>query len=300
MSKVIVTGGKGFIGSHLVDKLIDLKYEVHVIDDESAESNEKFYENENAIYHKISINDLNKNNSTFFKNAIVVFHLAAESRIGPAIKDPLKAIKVNVLGTGILLELSRHFNIKKFIYSSTSSVYGLKCKIPTDEKTDIDCLNPYSATKFGGEELVRMYSKMYNLDTCIFRYFNVFGERSPTKGVYAPVIGLFFKALESNENLKIVGDGEQRRDFVHVNDVVSANILAFKHDNLLNGEVFNVGCGKNYSINEIASFISKNSEYIPFREGEARNTLANIDKIKNILNYTPNFDVKQWIDDYKK
>lgn len=293
-NNVIVTGGCGFIGSHLVDHLVD-NYNVYVIDDESAESNDIFYKNNKATYFKIDILDSDKIDPSILQNTKTIFHLAAESRIGPAIKNPTKATITNVMGTVKLLELCRAYNIDRFIYSSTSSVYGLTDKLPTDESCEIDCLNPYASTKFCGEEMVRVYTKLYRIDSCIFRYFNVFGERSPTKGIYAPVIGIFLNQLKNNTPLTIVGDGEQRRDFVHVYDIVQANLLAFNHKEKINGSTFNVGSGINYSMNEIASFISDNSIHIPFREGEARHTLANISKIKNILNYKPEIDVKEWI-----
>jgi len=297
-TKVIVTGGCGFIGSHLVDRLIDLSYDVHVIDDESAESNEVFYHNSKAHYYKIDIDDLSVHNSYhnhIFANVNFIFHMAAESRIVPAIKDPVKAATTNVIGTVKVLELARKHKIQRVMYSSTSSVYGLKCTLPTDELTQIDCLNPYSSTKFCGEEMVKLYSKMYGLDTCIFRYFNVYGERSPTKGQYAPVIGLFLKQRDENKPLVIFGNGEKRRDFVHVHDVVDANLLAMQHPTPIYGEIFNVGSGVNYSINEIASFVSDDIEYKDAREGEAENTLADIHKILNILGFVPRYEVKKWI-----
>ena len=293
-NNVIVTGGCGFIGSHLVDRLVD-NYNVYVIDDESAESNDIFHKNNKAIYFKIDILDSAKIDSSILENTKTIFHLAAESRIGPAIKNPTKATTTNVMGTVKLLELCRAYNIERFIYSSTSSVYGLTDKLPTDESCEIDCLNPYASTKFCGEEMVRVYTKLYGIDSCIFRYFNVFGERSPTKGIYAPVIGIFLNQLKNNTPLTIVGDGEQRRDFVHVYDIVQANILACNYKENINGNTFNVGSGKNHSMNEIASFISNNPTHIPYREGEARHTLADISKIKKVLNFNPKIDVKVWI-----
>jgi UDP-glucose 4-epimerase len=296
--KVVVTGGCGFIGSHLVDELIKSDYEVHVVDDLSAESNDQFYFNEDAFYYEADITWHNFPHKTVFKNTKRVFHLAAESRIGPAIRNPVRATEVNVLGTTKMLEYSRQYGIERFLYSSTSSVYGLGCPLPTDETAPIDCLNPYSASKYGGEEMVRMYNKLYGLHTCVFRYFNVFGNRSPVKGPYAPVIGLFFKQKQKNQALKIVGDGEQRRDFVHVSDIVNANIL---YSSLENSKIttrpvlLNIGSGKNYTINEIASVISDKHEHIPAREGEARHTLANISKAKEYIKYIPHIDVIDWI-----
>jgi len=295
---VIVTGGEGFIGSHLVDHLVNEGKTVYVIDDESAESNEKFYKNPKATYFNFSITNLSAVPHSIFKESETIYHLAAESRIGPAIKNPIKAVETNVLGTTILLQLAAEFGIEKFIYSSTSSVYGLRYYGPVHENSAIDCLNPYSASKYAGEEMVRMYDRSRKIKTCILRYFNVFGERSPTKGQYAPVIGLFLKAKKANASLKIVGDGEQRRDFVHVYDIVQANIkanISLSTNVLVHGEVYNIGSGINHSINQIASAISENVEYIPEREGEARHTLANIYKAQKELGYAPEIDVMEWI-----
>lgn len=295
--KIIVTGACGFIGSHLVDRLVELDYDVYGIDDLSAESNDQFYFNDGATYIKRDINELYEVDYKIFKHARAIFHLAAESRIGPAIKNPLKATTTNVLGTTRLLELAREFKVDKFIYSSTSSVYGNTTRLPTNSNCPIDCLNPYSATKYCGEEMVRMYSKMFGLKTCVFRYFNVFGERSPTKGQYAPVIGLFLKARAESKKIKIVGNGQQRRDFVHVSDVVQANISAIDMDPTYpwNGHPLNIGSGENLSINEIAAMISPKIEYIPQRIGEAQNTLADLTLAKTFLSFKPMTDVKTWI-----
>lgn len=300
MKKAIVTGGCGFIGSHLVDRLVDEDYDVFVIDDLSAESNEMFYFNEKAHYIKTDINELYELDYKILKDADVLFHLAAESRIGPAIKNPIKATMTNVVGTVRLLELARNFNIGRFVYSSTSSVYGLKNDNYLYEDAPIDCLNPYSATKFAGEEMVRMYSKMYGLKTCVFRYFNVYGERSPTKGQYAPVIGLFLKWAKEGEPLTIVGDGNQRRDFVHVKDVVDANIHALRDDiryykEKEDGFPINIANGKNYSINNIARMINGNVKYVPQRPGEARNTLASTIYSRLIFEWKPKVDLETWV-----
>ena len=296
MKNIVVTGGCGFIGSHIVDKLIDMGYNVTVIDDCSAVSNEQFYFNKKALYFKYSIQDYELI-EPLFRNIDYVFHLAAESRIQTAIANPLYAVKTNAIGTANILNASRLNKVKRVLYSSTSSVYGLNETVPIDENAPIDCLNPYSATKFCGEELCRMYSKLYKLDTLIFRYFNVYGERSPTAGQYAPVVGIFLKQKNNNIPLTVVGTGHQRRDYVHVSDVVRANILGMLAKESINGQVFNIGTGKNYSVLELASFISSNIVHIPERPGEAKTTLANISKAKNILNYNPETELKSWLED---
>lgn len=299
MTKSLVTGGAGFIGSNLVDRLIDLGHEVVVIDNESAECNEKFYWNDKSDNHKLDICDYEFTRD-LYENVDYVFHLAAESRLQPAILNPINAVMKNSVGTCTVLQCSREAGVKKVMYSSTSSAYGLN-KFPNYETDPNDCLNPYSVSKVSGEELCKLYTKLYGLKTVIFRYFNVYGDRSPTTGQYAPVIGIFKKQKENNESLTIVGDGLQRRDFVNVQDVASINIMAMLA-NLTDscyGEVYNVGSGENISILEIAKMISDNYVHIPPREGEARTTLANIDKAKKTFGWEPKIKIDQWIEENK-
>ena len=295
---IIVTGGCGFIGSHLVDSLVNLEHNVIVIDNLSA-NNEKFYFNNKAIYHKIDICDLEKL-KPIFKNIDYVFHLAAESRIQPSIENPLKAVNVNVIGTTNILQLSLQNNVKRVIYSSTSAVYGLSCSFPTNENENIDCLNPYSATKFAGEEMARCFNKLHGLDVCIFRYFNVYGERSPVSGPYSLVVGIFLDQFKNNKKLTVVGTGENLRDFIHVKDIVDVNLAAMNCEKKLNADIFNIGFGKNYKILDIAKIISSEIEFVAPRIGEAKTTLADITKAKNELNWTPNIHIETWLADQKK
>jgi|TARA_X000001382_G_C3171865_1_gene179810 UDP-glucose 4-epimerase len=292
--KALVTGGSGFIGSHLVDKLIDQGYEVLVIDNESADS-ERFYRNEKAQYAKQDISNYQLTN-TFYAGVDYVFHLAAESKIGPAIENPIAAAQKNVVGTCTVLQCAREWGVKKVIYSSTSSGYGNNPH-PNVESQPDDCLNPYSVTKVAGEKLCKMYTDLYDLKTITFRYFNVYGDRAPQRGQYAPVIGIFNRQRTAGEPLTIVGDGEQRRDFIHVSDVVRANILAatMDVDDKSYGKVYNVGTGKNYSVNQIADWISDNQTNIPPRKGEVRESLAYIQRIKNTFGWKPRVDLEQWV-----
>lgn len=300
MSKVLVTGGAGFIGSNLVDKLIELGYEVTVIDNESSQANEKFYWNENVKNYKFDIRDYEKTRP-LYDDVDFVFHIAAESRIQPAINNPVEAVSVNALGTATVLQCSREAGVKRVVYSSTSSAYG-KNVVPNVETQPDDCLNPYSVSKVTGEKLCKMYNDLFNIKTIAFRYFNVYGERHPIKGHYAPVVGLFIKQNQEGNPLTIVGDGEQRRDFTHVSDVVNANILAITcdFDDSAFGQVYNVGNGKNYSINEIAAMISNNTFNIPARIGEARVTLSNTEKIRSVFGWSPKVDLPDWVEKNKK
>lgn len=299
MFKTIVTGGAGFIGSNLVDKLLNLKHKVIVIDNESSDAHEKFYWNDKCENHKLNICDYEKI-LPLFKDIDYVFHIAAEARIQPAILDPTKAVKTNVLGTCNILQAARENKVKRVIYSSTSSAYGLKNIPPLVETMPKDCLNPYSVSKTAGEELCSMYYKLFGLETVIFRYFNVYGERQPTKGQYAPVIGLFLKQKSNNKKMTVVGDGLQRRDFTHVNDVVEANILAALSDNNnILGEVFNIGTGTNHSVLQLVEMIGGEYEHIPPRIGESRITLASIKKAETMLNWKPTIKLEDWINDNK-
>lgn len=290
--KALVTGGAGFIGSNLVDRLVDMNCEVVVIDNETADCNEKFYWNPKADNYKLNICNYEFTRD-LYNDVDWVFHLAAESRLQSAIKNPINAVTKNVVGTCTVLQCAKESGVNKVIYSSTSSAYGLN-KYPNYETDPNDCLNPYSVSKVAGEELCKMYTNLYGLKTVIFRYFNVYGERSPTTGQYAPVIGIFQKQKRNNQSLTIVDDGLQKRDFVYVYDVVNANILAATKeiDEKYYGQVYNVGSGENVSILEIAQMISDDYVFIPPRLGEAKTTLANIDKIKNVFGWNPNINIK--------
>ena len=293
MTLSLVTGGAGFIGSHIVEQLIGLGHEVVVVDNEYSD-NEKFHWRDDTYNVNIDITDKALKNA--FTNVDYVFHLAAEARIGPAIENPVNAVNINTIGTCNVLQCARDAGVRKVMYSSTSSGYGLNPS-PNDETQPDDCLNPYSVSKVAGEKICKMYTDLYGLKTVIFRYFNVFGERAPKKGQYAPVIGIFLRQRAAGEKLTIVGDGEQRRDFVYVKDVANANIMAAlsNADDEAYGQVYNVGSGKNYSVNDIASFISNDTINIPPRVGEARNSLANIDKIYKTFAWKPQTDVEEWI-----
>ena len=294
MTISIVTGGAGFIGSHIVEKLKRLDHMVVVIDNEYSD-NDNFHWRKDTLNVNIDITDY-KALKKAFTGADYIFHCAAEARIGPAIENPVNALNINTIGTCNVLQCAREVGAKKVLYSSTSSGYGLN-EAPNIETQPDDCLNPYSVSKIAGEKLCKMYTDLYGLNTIIFRYFNVFGERAPRKGQYAPVTGIFLRQKEAGESLTIVGDGEQRRDYIYVKDVANANIMAAisNPDDDAYGQVYNVGSGKNYSVNEIASFISDDTINIPPRVGEARNSLANIDKIQKTFAWKPEVDVEQWI-----
>jgi UDP-glucose 4-epimerase len=291
--KYLVTGGAGFIGSNLVDKLINLGHDVVCIDNESAECHEQFYWNDKAQNYKYDICDYDLI-APLFKGINCVFHVASDARIQPAILNPKKSIQSNAVGTANVLELCRVNNVDRLIYSSTSSAYGKKALLPNQEIQPSDPLTPYSAAKVFGENLARVYFNLYGLKTISLRYFNVYGDRQPLKGQYAPVIGLFLKQRREGSPLTVVGDGSQRRDFTHISDVIQANIFASEVYGGF-GEVYNIGYGSNYSILEIANMISNDIKFIPPRVGEVKETLASNLKFKKLTGWTPQTSLISWL-----
>ncbi len=295
--KALVTGGNGFIGSHIVDALVNNEEfdEIRVIDNQSSDAHEQFYFNKSSKVMNwvfdIGNYDLIKD---LFKDIDVVFHLAAESRIQPAIQNPTLATKTNVSGTCNVLQAAREAGCDRVIYSSTSSAYGFKNKPPLKETMPNDCLNPYSVTKVAGEELCKMYTELFGLKTITFRYFNVYGDRQCTKGQYAPVIGLFLKQKIAGKAMTVVGDGLQTRDYTNVQDVVAANMSAMSVKEGF-GEIYNVGTGKEHTILDIVKMIGGKHKFIPERIGESRFTRADISKTKKVLNWKPTIKLKEYL-----
>jgi UDP-glucose 4-epimerase len=303
----LVTGGAGFIGSHLVDKLLEMGHQVTVVDNESSTCNQEFYWNDKAWNVRADISDAQVMEQVFscvnegMPKIDWVFHLAAYSRIQIALQNPVGCVRTNVLGTTTLLQNAREHGVKAFINSSTSSSYGLKNEPPLREDMTPDCLNPYSVSKVAAENICKMYSDLFDINTVSLRYFNVYGDRQPLVGQYAPVVGLFLEQWKKGEAFTIVGDGEQRRDFTHVDDVVKANIAAAERASDISGEIINVGTGTNHSVNQIADTICScyTKNFIPPRPAEARVTLADISKAKKLLGYMPSIEISDWIDEYK-
>ena len=279
--KSLVTGGEGFIGSHLVERLKNLGHDVVVVDNKNSSNDIRDYELMKSLMEDVDF----------------VFHLAAESKIGTCIDNPVLAASTNELGTCTLLQAARENGVSRVIYSSTSAAYGNN-PFPNVETQPDDCLNPYSVSKVNGEKWCKTYTDLYGLKTVILRYFNVYGPGQPTSGQYAPVMGIFTRQRDAGEPLTIVGDGEQRRDFIHVSDVVNANIMAAisNQSDEYYGKVYNVGSGVNYSVNQIAAMISDSTTNIPARPGECRVTLANCDKIYGAFGWKPQIKLEEWID----
>lgn len=286
---IAITGGAGFIGSHMNNYLIQKNFNVIVIDNLSYGSKKNI--NKKAVFIKGDI--LNKKLLIkSLKNVDAVIHLAAMSRSGPSNKEIDFCLEQNVIGTKNVLEACRLNKVKRLVYAGSSTFYGNR-KGSQHENFKSDFKNPYGLSKYLGEELCLFYNKKKYVECNIMRYFNVYGDNQPISGIYALVIGIFINNLKNKKHLTIFGDGTQKRDFIHINDVVIANYKALLSKT--KGEVFNVGFGSNFSINYIAKLISKKIRYTKKRKNDAKETLANIDKIKKKLNWKPSIDVKDGI-----
>lgn len=282
-AKVIVTGGAGFIGSHIVDALINDGQEVHVIDNFSAGQKQNL--NPHAILHVLDIRDKEKL-IPIFQGAMYVFHEAAFPQVEYSLQHPAETHDINATGALNILEASRIQKVKRVIFASSSAVYGDQENLPTKESSEIQPISPYGAQKYMGEMYCRLYSKVFDVETVCLRYFNVYGPRQSSSGAYASVISKFIELKKGNKPITITGDGEQTRDFVNVKDVVHANLLAMKSTKVGKGEAVNIGSGEKYSVNHIASIIGGVMEYIPSRI-EPKSTQADISKAKELLNWTP-------------
>jgi len=298
MKKAVVTGGAGFIGSNLVDKLIEQGVEVTILDNLSTGKEENI--NPKAKFINCDISTASETDMLFYINgADIVFHLAALARVQPSIEDPISFNEVNVKGTLNVLLAAHKAKVKRVVYSASSSCYGDATKFPTPEEHSTNPLSPYGLQKYVGEQYCKMFSEVYGLDTVSLRYFNVYGERMNLEGAYCLVLGIFAKKMLDGKPLTINNDGEQRRDFTYVGDVVDANILAATHQDDLKGDVFNIGNGKEFTVNEIADMLGGEKQYgnkviEPFR------TLADNSKALLMLNWDPKGDLPTWIEKYKK
>jgi UDP-glucose 4-epimerase len=288
--KSIVTGGAGFIGSHLVDFLLDKGHDVIVIDNLSngnIENIKQHHDNPKMTFHKLDISDY-ENNEKFekiFQGVDWVFHLAALADIVPSINNPVKYHKSNVDGTINVLEAARRNKVKRFIYTASSSCYGIPDKYPTPESAPIKPEYPYALTKFLGEQFALHWNQLYNLPLLSLRLFNVYGPRARTSGTYGAVFGVFLAQKIHNEPFTIVGDGTQTRDFTFVSDIVEGFYKAAKSDVV--GEIINLGSGNTYSVNKLTELLGGEVVYIPKRPGEPDCTFADITKARKLLDYEP-------------
>lgn len=288
MSKIIVTGIAGFIGSHLADRLIELGHEVIGIDDLSRGRAENI--NSKADFHQVSITDFEAI-APLFNDVDYVYHLAALARVRPSLKLPMSYHRANVTGTLNVLEASRLAKVKKVIFASSSSVFGNQDGA-YKENMPKNPLNPYALQKLMGEQYVQIYGDLYGLDYTILRFFNVYGPRQILGGAYSTVIGTFLDQRKRGVPLTIFGDGEQRRDFTHITDTIEACLLALEKGNKKD---FNIGRGNNKSVNEIAELIGGSVIHSEPTAGEARVTLCDNSKARRHLGWEPQIDVTKEI-----
>ena len=293
MRKCLVTGGAGFIGNHIVSKLIDSGDEVVVIDNFSTSGN-KVNTKAKALNIDISERSSRLELCEAMEGVDTVFHCAALARVQPSIENPQKYHKVNVDGTFNILLSARDSGVRRVVYSASSSAYGDQKTMPLVESMPTAPMSPYGLQKLIGEQYCSVFSTCYGLETVSLRYFNVYGEGQSVGGSYATAIGIFLKQKEDRSNLTITNDGEQRRDFTYVGDVADANLLASTSEKVGAGEVINIGKGCSYSMNEIADFIGGEKEYIGERL-EPRETLANNSLARELLGWDPKVDVKEWL-----
>jgi len=290
--KYLIAGGAGFIGSHIADMLIGMGHNVIIVDNLSTGKKDNIPDEATFIELDIAKSPI-EILSSFFDDVTAVFHCAALPNVQFSIEQPLDSNKANVDTTIKILESMRIKKIKKIIYSSSCSIYGDAIQIPTTENETIKPLSPYALQKYIGEEYCALYHRLYNIEYVALRYFNVYGERMTDIGAYVSVLSHFLRAYKNNKPLNITNTGEQKRDFIYVKDIARANILAALKNT--GGEtILNLGSGNNYSINSIANWFNHNIVY-----GESRiepfETLADINKAKNVLNWSPEMDLKSWV-----
>lgn len=288
----LVTGGAGFIGSHLVDYLLEKKQKVIIIDDLSSGNLKNINKKKiKFINHDLSI--YNNKFEKYFKNVDIVLHLAGLADLVPSINNPKRYFNVNAQGTLNVLEACKKNKVKKIVYAASASCYGITKKIPVQENHPLQLRHPYAFSKKIGEDLMMHWAKLFKLNITSLRLFNVFGPRSRTSGSYGAVFGVFFTQKYFNKPLSIVGNGKQTRDFIYVRDVAKA----FYKASLLkkNFQIINIGSGKETTVNYIADLISKKKMFIPWRPGEPKRSKASIKKAKKLLNWRPEISIEEGV-----
>ena len=294
--RILITGGAGFIGSHLCEKLIKKKEikSLLVLDnlEDGEKKNLKHLKSKKIKLQKKNINNFRSILSSF-KNVDVVVHLAALSDIVPSINDPKNYINTNIIGTMNVLEAMRFHDVKKIVYSASSSCYGIPKNYPTKENNKIDTRYPYSFSKNIAEQLIQHWSKVYNINFISLRLFNVYGTRSRTHGAYGAALGVFLRQKIANQPFTVVGNGNQKRDFIYVSDVCEAFYKAIKSKK--KNFILNIGSGKPQSVNTLLKIIGGKKVFIPKRPGEPNITHADIKKAKKILKWRPKISLKEGV-----
>jgi len=291
----VVTGGAGFIGSHMVDLLLAEGYRVHVIDNLCGGRLQNLEQHKGNPHLVVATQDIRElpANSTLFAEAGQVFHFAGIGDIVPSIDRPVEYLSTNVMGTIKVLEAARYNRVHKLVYAASSSCYGLAERIPTSESGLIHLEYPYALSKFMGEEAVLHWGRVYNLPVNSIRIFNAYGPRSRTSGAYGAVFGVFLAQKLAGKPFTIVGDGTQRRDFVFVTDVVRAFFAVAQADQV--NEVYNVGAGDPQSVNRLIELLGGGVVYLPKRPGEPDCTWADISKIKKHVGWAPRVSFEQGV-----
>lgn len=292
MSKILVTGGAGFIGSHLVDKLVGLGHHVLVLDNLSNGKKENI--NSKAEFHQVDICDFETMN-LYFKGIDFVFHLAALPRVLISIENPVGTSKTNIIGTINVFEASRQNNIKKVINTSSSSVYGNQDTLPLKEDMTPNPISPYGLQKWVGEKFAKLYADIYGLLVVSIRPFNVYGPRIDAESDYSLVLGRFLKLKSQGLPLTINGNGEQTRGYCYVADLVNAFVSAMQSLKVKGGEVINAGSDKAYSINFLADLVGGEKVYGPERAGDIRHTQADVSLAKELLGWAPETDFTEGV-----
>ena len=295
--KSLVTGGAGFIGSNLVDKLVQLNHEVIVLDNLSTGKLSNLKKIKNKIkFFKIDILNAKKDINKYFKDVKWVFHMAGKANMIQSESNPMSYFDSNVKGTLNILEASKKAKVKKFIYAASASCYGNPKKFPTKESCNINPQNPYALTKYLGEHLVMSWAEIYNMPNISLRFFNIYGPKSTSN--YGAVFSVFLNQKAIKKPLTVTGDGKQTRDFLHVLDLVNAMIEIAK--NRKNGEIYNLGSGLETSINLLAKLIGGPKVFVRKRKEETYRSLANISKIKNHFNWRPKISLKKGVESLLK
>jgi UDP-glucose 4-epimerase len=293
--RAIVTGGAGFIGSHMVDLLVERSFEVRVIDNlvtGRLENLAHHARDPKCVVEQVDICDLTADTAVF-RGVDYVFHFAGIGDIVPSIERPLEYMRANVDGTLAVLEASRHAQVRKAVYAASSSCYGLAKELPTSETASIKPEYPYALSKFLGECAALHWNQVYRLPVNSIRIFNAYGPRSRTSGVYGAVFGVFLAQKLKGQPFTVVGDGTQTRDFVYVTDVARAFFAAAESDD--SGEVFNVGGGHPQSVNRLVELLKGSVVHVPKRPGEPDSTWADIQKIKKRLGWSPHVSFEEGV-----
>ena len=291
----VVTGAAGFIGSHMVDLLLDRGYKVHAVDNLSTgrlENIEHCRSNPSLVFEVRDLRDM-RPDDPLFRGAEYVFHFAGIGDIVPSIDQPTDYLSANVMGTVHALEAARHAGVRKFVYAASSSCYGLATELPTTEQAEISPQYPYALSKYLGEQAVMHWAKVYGLPVISIRIFNAYGPRSRTTGVYGAVFGVFLAQKLAGKPFTVVGDGTQKRDFVFVADVARAFLLAAESDRT--NEIYNLGAGNPQSVNRLVELLGGDVVHIPKRPGEPDCTWADISKIRSQLGWEPRVSFEEGV-----